>query len=442
MTPLLTRRALLCGAASLAASRSVFAQTTATVVASDPDIVVIGAGAAGLAAAATLRELGRTCVVLEARGRVGGRVHTETRLGLPFEAGAQYIHWAERNPWTKIAADLGVATREEAGGGGLAVYANGVVLPDGERGRRRRAFERVDALIAAATRPDRSIAEAVAGGGADAVTAATGLTRLTLGEEPERVSSADYDQLWSGDDLVVPDGYGRLVERYAAGLPVRLREVVTRIDWSGPGVAVETSGGRVRARAAIVTVPVGVVQAGAIRFAPDLPGDMTDAFGALRMGAYTKVALRLDRARLGIAPDDAIDLGRGQGTTSFEFFPGGRDLVIAYLGGDDARALCEAGEPAAIAAVTERLAGIVGGRVRPALGAGVLAGWWTDPFARGGYSIAKPGAGGAREALRRPVAGRLWFAGEASAGGGAMTVGGAYFEGRRAAAEAAAAMHG
>lgn len=438
MTSPVTRRTLLAGTICLAASRV----ASATDIASDLDVVVIGAGAAGLAAAATLRERGRTCVVLEARDRVGGRVHTETKLGVPFDAGAQYIHWAERNPWKQIAADLGVETREEDAGGGLRVYANGVVLPDGERGRRRRAFERVDALITAATRPDRSIAAAVAGQGDDAVTAATGLTRLTLGEEPERVSSADYDQLWSGDDLVMPDGYGRLVERYASGLPVRLREVVTRIDWRGPGVAVDTTGGRVTARAAIVTVPVGVVQAGAIRFAPDLPGDMMDAFGALRMGAYTKVALRLDRARLGITPEDAIELGRGQGTTSFEFFPGGRDLVIAYLGGDDARALCVAGVTAALAAVTERLAGIVGGRVRLALGEGVLAGWWTDPFARGGYSILKPGAGGAREALRHPVAGRLWFAGEASAGGGAMTVGGAYLEGRRAATEVADSVHG
>jgi monoamine oxidase len=118
---------------------------------------------------------------------------------------------------------------------------------------------------------------------------------------------------------------------------------------------------------------------------------------------------------------------------SFEFWPFGRDLCMVMLGGDHARRLCEAGERAAVDFATERLAGMVGGHIREAIAGGRLAAWWTDPYARGSYSVARPGRVAARQALRRPIGGRLFFAGEATAGGGAMTVGGATLEGQRVA---------
>jgi monoamine oxidase len=420
---ILNRRTLLAGAAAAFAVPA---------YGSEPDVVVVGAGAAGIAACRALQSAGRSVVVLEARDRVGGRAHTETRLGTPFDAGAQYIHWAERNPWTRIAADLGVATETE-GGTAPRLYRGGQPVPEADRQRRRNAFGRIDALISAGANPDRSIADAVQGL-PDLPESAAGLTLLTLGEEPGRVSAADYDGLWSGDDLVMRDGYGILVERYAAGLPIRLGTAVRRIDWSGTGVVLESAAGSLRAQAAIVTVPIGVLQAGAIAFEPALPGPMQDAIGGLVMGAYTKIALAIDRAGLGpVSFDDTIDIDPGGGTTSFEFFPFGRDLVVAYCGGDYARGLCAAGEPAAIAHIVARLRALFGPALAASVTGGVLAGWWSDPFAHGGYSIARPGHVAAREALRQPVGERVWFAGEASAGGGAMTVGGASLEGERAA---------
>lgn len=422
-----TRRAFVAATAALVGLPS-------RVAAADADVVVVGAGAAGVAAAHRLRRAGKAVLVLEARGRVGGRVFTDTVGGEPFEAGAQFIHWAERNPWRRIAAELGVATPDESGGYGLIVFSDGKPVTESERSRRRRAFGGLDGLIAAATRPDRSVAQA-AGPERYALAAATGLTRLTLGEEPDRVSAADYDGLWAGDDLVVPSGYGRLVQRHADGLPIRLATPVSAVDWSGAGVALETPSGTVRAKTAIVTVPLGVLQAENVRFTPRLPGATLDAIGGLGMGAYTKLALRMDRAKLdGVGLTDAIDLDEGTGgTTSFEFWPSDRPLVICYFGGDFARRLCERGEAAAIAHMGERLSSLFGARVGAAVTGGHLADWWTDPFSRGSYSIALPGRVGAREALREPIGRRVWLAGEASAGGGAMTAGGAYLDGERAA---------
>ncbi|KMO37703.1 amine oxidase [Methylobacterium variabile] len=432
----LSRRSLLAGAAVLAASSRARA-------AADADVVVIGAGAAGLAAAAAIRRGGHSVVVLEARDRIGGRAFTDTALGAgrSFDAGGQYVHWAERNPWRAIAQGAGVRTTDDATSAWPVLVKDGTRASEAERRQRRAGFGRVSALLDHPALPDRSVAQAVAGEDEAARAAATGLTRLTLGEEPDRVSCADYDQLWSGDDIWV-DGYGALVAGHYADLPVHLTTPVTALDWSGPGVAVETARGILRAACAVVTVPVGVLAAGMLRITPALPAATADAVAGLGMGAYTKIGLALDPDRLP-GPDlrnqdlrDAVILRSGTpGLTAYlEMQPFGKPLAVLHCGGDGARALCEAGEAAAVAAATDHLANVFGTGIRAAVSAGRLAGWWTDPFARGSYSIARPGHLAAREALRVPVGERVFFAGEAAAGGGAMTVGGATLDGERAAA--------
>jgi len=423
----ITRRSFVAGAASAAAIHGARAAT-------DADIVVVGAGAAGLAAAKQIRAAGHSAIVLEARSRIGGRAFTDTSLGAPFDAGAEYIHWAERNPMRRIADEWGVPLKDDDVGGRFLVLRNGQPLPDAERARRRAGFSDVSRYLTPSGAGDKSFAEAVRGAPEAVADAAAGITRMALGEEPERVSIQDYDQLWAGDDYVVPSGYGALVVRFGADVPVRLETPATHVRWDGAGVTVETPRGALRAKAAIVTVPIGVLKQGDLRFTPELPAETQAALDGLHMGALTKIGLKIDRARFGdLDAVDFFDIGEGGATTSFDFWPHGRDLTVAALGGDHARGLCEAGEQAAIDFVIERLVGALGGRARDAVVAGRLAGWWTDPFARGSYSIADPGHAAAREALRAPVGERLWFAGEATAGGGAMTVGGAYLEGERAA---------
>lgn len=433
----LSRRSLMIGTALLAAPAVRAAR-------SDDPVVVVGAGAAGLAAAATLRRAGQAFVLIEARERVGGRAFTDRSLGpeRPFDAGAQYIHWAERNPWKPIAARDGVRIADQSGWARTLVI-DGRAATDAERASRRAGFASLPAVMAAAGGPDRSMLDAVRADGPGAVRAAEDLARLLLGEEPGRVSSQDYDGLWPGDDLWV-DGYGALVARHHADLPAKLRTVATGLDWSGSGVAVETDRGKLQAAAVIVTVPLGVLASGAIHFTPRLPDATLAAVDGLGMGAYTKIALALDPASVDLKEvSDAVSVAKTRGAEQavyFEMAPFGRALAIANLGGDWARALCEAGESAAIDAATQRLATILGGHVRNAIVGGRLAGWWTDPFARGSYSIVKPGQAGSREALRVPIADRVFFAGEALAGGGAMTVGGATLDGERAATAALKAL--
>jgi monoamine oxidase len=273
----------------------------------DADVLIVGAGAAGLAAARECQRLGKSFLLFEARDRIGGRVFTDLSLGQPFDAGARYIHWAERNPWVDVARDLAVATASETSGG-FRVYANGKPVPETDRSLRRQAFATLSRLLDddPANVPDVSLIEEVAARDKVLAEAAGGLARMALGEEPERVSARDYARLWSGDDLVVPGGYGTLVRAYGAGLPVRLSTPVNAIRWDGEGIAAETRDGTIRAHAAIMTVPPTVLSSGAIRFIPDLPADTRDALAGLGAGALTKVGLKFDGVRFDVPPDSDI----------------------------------------------------------------------------------------------------------------------------------------
>jgi monoamine oxidase len=407
----------------------------------DLDIAIIGAGAAGLMAAHRAREKGLTARIFEARHRVGGRIHTDAALGIPFDAGAFYIHFAERNPWYDAARALNVELVDDNTlWGGFNVFRNGQPIPMEERSRRRGAFGRLSAALDnEAPGADLSFAEAARRIAPELAEAAAGLTLLSLGENPERVSIRDYQRLDSGDDYVLPAGYGALLEAYARGLDIRLAIPVSGIDLSGDAARLILPGGVVTARAVIVTVSVGVLQAGGIRFSPELPQTHRDAIAGLGMGALTKVALKIEGNRFGLSPwTQFFDQGTSDDLLNIEFWPFGRAIAIAFLGGDYARRLAAQGEAAAVEAVRARLVAILGHAAGSAITGGRLAGWSADHYALGSYSIVRPGQVAARAALEEPVAQKLWFAGEANAGPASMTAGGAAIAGRRAVDQIAA----
>lgn len=422
-------------AATLAATgRSALAAQT------DADVVIIGAGAAGLAAAHDLKAAGRRAIVIEARGRIGGRAFTDTSLGPAYDAGAMFIHWAERNPWVQIARDRGIETQNEPWGGGFQVFANGKPMPETDRQKRRGAFGQIDRRLETVdlTKRDLSVRDLLGDLGPDMSQIASSGLLLSIGEESDRISARDYQRLWSGDDLVVPSGYGNLVAAYGAGLDIRLNHPVSEIRWDGSDVAVTTPSGTLHASACIVTVPVGVLKAGAIRFTPELPARNRDALNGLGMGALTKIALRVEGDRFGVTPGASfLEAGSPGQLMNLDLFPDDKDIVIAYCGGDHARELSAAGTEAARAYVTELLTKMLGSNVRKAVTGISFPAWWTDPFSRGSYSVCLPGSETAREQLAEPIGGRILIAGEATAGGGAMTVGGATLAGRAAAAAVA-----
>ncbi len=405
----------------------------------EADVTVVGAGAAGLAAARFLLAAGRQVIVVEARDRIGGRAWTERDCyGQPFDHGASFIHAEEANPWTAIARRLRAATIIDPRRRQLFVHGRVATAAEFDAfiAARDDAYDKV---MAAAQRPDDcSIAAALDQTGPWAPQAHVALGPWLLGIDNNAASAIDFGQAVNGRDRLVARGYGRLVEAYGCGVPVRLKTPVRRIDYGGAGVSVATSAGVIRSRCAIVTLPVGVLAAGQVRFEPPLPPAKLRAIEALPMGLLAKVALCFDGDPFGL--DDTFYLHEqtaDQRAALYLMRPFGHDLVMAFVGGALAWELERAGEAAAVEFVLEPLLRIFGSDLRRQLRGARQTRWGADRWSLGSYSVARPGGAPLRAALAEPLADRLLFAGEACAADGwAAPVAGAHQSGKSAARQA------
>jgi monoamine oxidase len=425
-------------------------------VTEDTDVVVIGAGLAGLGAATALRRDGRAAVVLEAANRIGGRAWTAYPPplgGVWFDMGAIWLHDAERNPLTPIARAAGDtllhsdALRTErtfvgprpATAAELADYA----------GAWARFEAAADRLLQPGL-PDSPLS-AVARSLPDDPWAAT----VESWEGPVicTVDADDYSLLdWQrnvlqGSNLVPEGGIGAFVQRrLGAGLDIRINTHVARVRWGGAGgnVTVETDRGTLTARSCIVTVSTGVLRAGAIGFDPALPPNVQDCLHALPMGLATKVALRATGPdRLDLPPYCSVDRQverNGDLLVPLQCWPYDRDYVQSWIGGSTAWTLLREGDAAAVDFTRAQLHHLFGARADAlfADAPNVVTQWGNDPLTRGAYAYATPGNADARARLAEPLAdGHLLFAGEACHVGYAGTLAGAWLSGEAAAGAAA-----
>lgn len=407
----------------------------------DPDLIVVGAGAAGLAAARTALAGGLGVVVLEAKDRIGGRCVT-ARLGperLPWERGANWIHGAEHNPFKAYADAHGFTT--EAQNQPRRIWSEG--WPAGLREATQAYYESAMAAIEAAGRAGQDVPAS------DVVPPHPRFRAMFeawfasfCGVEPGRTSTLDVS-LYREDLLHVrvEAGYGALLAHFGGAVPVRLGTPALRIDWRGPGVTVATPGGDLRSKAAIVTVSTNVLAAGGIVFEPALPSSLTDAFEAVPVGEANKAALVFDRDVFGIETCFAQYEHDTVEATRFEIRPFGRPLAIAHFGGRFAAAIEAEGSEAMVDFALERLVMMFGADIKRHVVASATTAWCGDPEILGGYSCARPGFGRAREIFAEPLAERLLFAGEATSLDAYGTVHGARASGERA-ARTALGLHG
>ncbi|MFO1070046.1 MAG: FAD-dependent oxidoreductase [Geminicoccaceae bacterium] len=408
----------------------------------DADIVVVGAGAAGLAAAAELAALGRSVILLEAAGQIGGRARTvEPVPGLPFDLGASFIHAADAgNPWADLA--LAVGARPQADPRHRLLAADGIAAAPAELLQLLAGLDDLKQRIAAlATGGTAAVAEAVPPAHPQAGYLRSWAGAWICGEDAAAVDAADWAQSRAGQDWLLPDGYGRLVTRFGRHLPVRLGHAVERILVGGGRVRVLGRWGAVDAGAAIVTVPVGVLLDGRPVFEPGLPDAVRSALEGVRPGLLMKIGLQLADAGRELG-DDVYLSGHGDAPASLLFHMRGfgRPMAMAFAGGALARELEAAGEAAAFAHARAALGEILGHAAVRAVAPLAVSQWGRDPLARGSYSVARPGCAPARAVLQRPIHERIWLAGEAcDSDGWAATVAGAYLSGRRAARAASAA---
>lgn len=441
----LSRRTFLAGGAAFAATPALgqkpskapskaAPQTTPAPV----DVVIVGAGAAGIAAARRIAAAGRRFVLIEAADRIGGRCVTDTQtFGIPYDLGAHWIYMPDLNPVAKLAPRAGIEVYPAPAGQKVRI------------GRRNARESEMEDFLASLVRANRAIGDA--GRGKTDVACSQAMPKdladwretieFVLGpygcaKDLADVSAMDFARSAERDVAAFcRQGFGTLLARLGEGIPAQLANPVRRIEWGGhTGVEVETAKGRIAARAAIVTASTGVIAAGKIAFSPELPRRQADAVISLRPGSYDHIVLELPDNPLGLQSDDLVfEKSTGVRTAAILANISGTALCTVDVAGRLARELSAQGEAAMIAFALDWLTGLYGGDVKKSVRRTRATRWNNEPWTLGAFSASAPGGQPSRRLLMEPLRDRLWFAGEAVHETLWGTVGGAWESGERAA---------
>jgi monoamine oxidase len=404
---------------------------------SEADVVIVGAGPAGLAAALTLEGSGLSVIHVEARNRIGGRTHTiDIGRHKGIDVGAHWLHARKVNPLAKLARKLGFELN----------YADKwPIVIDGDEilgtwGQMKlwRAWKKIDKGIV-------RLADDHPGSSAELAVDRTDRWHLLAGElhgthacgtALANVSVEDFANAFDSEDRFVEDGYGALVAAAGAEATPRLGVTVKRIRQTAQGVSVETSAGDIRGRTVLLTIPTTLIEGGAIAFEPGLPETHLTAAHDLPHGAYERLVFTLGDDPFAEERDRAVILLNDKNRSLYMLAGGGgRGVHFADFGGDEARELAAKGIDVMAEVVEDWLDWQVGSAAAKSLKPLHASRWSHDPLGRGAWSVARPGKAMSRLALRAPVAERIWFAGEATSIEQWGTVGGAWLEGIRAATE-------
>ncbi|MBM3220685.1 MAG: FAD-dependent oxidoreductase [Candidatus Rokubacteria bacterium] len=377
------------------------------------DACVVGAGAAGLAAACELARTGLSARVLEARGRVGGRAWTDVEtLGVPIDRGCAWLHCADRNPWTPYAREQGFTVIERLPD--WQRYVGRAPLSPERRARRDADWQRAERAIEAAVRAGRDVpASEVLPPDLEFRTLIDATMSWAMGVDTVDLSTADY-VIYADTEInwAVREGLGAVVATAARGLDVVLECPVVGIDWGGSHVRVTTGRGTLECRAVIVTVPTTLLARATPRFSPALPSAYEEAFNGLTLGVANKVFVEVEPGALPF--DGSVNLVASDTTVrtaSVSVRPAGQDVMLVFFGGAYAREL----ETTGALDVTARdvLIGVFGSDLGRKIRRTTATAWATDPWALGSYSAARPGFARCRNVLGESVADRIFFAGEA-----------------------------
>jgi polyamine oxidase len=264
-------------------------------------VLVLGGGMAGIATARALADQGYSVTVLEARNAIGGRIRTDTSLGVPVDLGASFIHGSRGNPLIELARQFGADTYDTNAGEDMLVNRAGTIISPALQAQGRREYDAIlDRLfeIQEELNRDRSIGSvteilirrirqrrgtAISDIASFLVTSGIG---IEFGADLAKMSLLhfDEDEGFSGSDLLIKPGYITLIDGLAQGLDIRRDQKVYEIGWNTSGVRVTTSQGIFDADRVVVTLPLGVLKRKGVVFSPGLPTAKATAVARLGMG--------------------------------------------------------------------------------------------------------------------------------------------------------------
>jgi monoamine oxidase len=433
----MTRRGFLKASAAAAATPVLYGTAFAAALPREADIVVIGAGAAGIAAGRRIQAANRKVIMVEAASQVGGRCLTDgTTFDVPFDRGARWMHNPDTNPIIKLARAAGLEI---------------VTAPSGQKlriGRRNARAGETEEFLATLVKVNHAIDDASRRADISCAAALpkdlnlgdwTGAVDFTLGASFAGKDLKDFsavDKIRAADRNTVfacRQGMGTLVAKLAEGIPVALSTPATRLDWSNRDVTVDTPSGRITARAAIITVSTNVLMSGNIKFGSEMPKRVLDAAAKLSLGSYDHVALQIPGNPMGLSRDDVVvEQSTSNKTALLLANIGGSSLCSIDVGGSFGRDLSSQGEAAMVAFAKEWLTKLFGSDVAAAVKKSNATRWNASPYVLGAMSAAAPGGQASRKALIDPI-GAMYLAGEATHETLWGTVDGAWESGERAA---------
>ena len=417
------------------------------------DILIIGAGIAGLAAARHLVENEFNVTILEGRDRIGGRIYTDRTLGFPIDLGAAWIQGAEENPITELAEELQAKIIPTEFENAQVYDTEGNPLTEQQLEQGESLYEEITDEAKEMSEDldeDISVGEAVKRllKRKNLQPKQKNLLQWYLNSEIILESAADLENLsiwewdeedaFEGGDYLFPNGYDALVQGLAEDLDIRLNHQVSAVEYGEDGVWVETNQGNFEAEAALITLPLGVLKSNTVKFSPLLPKAKQAAINRLNMGVLDKIVLKFPEA-FWSEDYDMIGYLSPQYDTFLEFLNFRRytsaPVLVSLVAGQFARSLESLSEEEVAEQVMEQLREIHGDEI-PEPEAVVKTHWATDPFSLGSYSIMPPGSTSRdRETLAESVADVLFFAGEATSSNYPATVHGAFLSGIQAAEE-------
>ena len=403
----------------------------------EPDVVVVGAGAAGLAAARSLLEAGLSVVVLEAEDRIGGRAFTESEtFGFPYDRGCHWLHHASTNPWITYAKENGFDVYPDEG----EVF----ILENGHASRGERLdeyYETLDVFLESTwnesrNKPDAPISAYFEYDSPWSATIESQIVNEWYGLELSEMSLEHFMLDEEENDWLCSKGFGSLIAHYGRDLPVRTGVEVREIRWGGSGVNVVTNDGTLRTRAAVVTVSTGVLASDGIAFSPALSTEKVESFHAFPMGSYNHIALRYSDDVFGTGPNAyIIPFAADKRDAGLLSNADGRNLAMIYVGGDLSWELERAGVNNTVDYGIAYIDSLLGTETRKKLLQGTFTRWGHNRWTRGSYAAAAPGRLSYRDVLRQSVGNRVFFAGDACHPDGPSSAARAYQTGVEVAAE-------
>lgn len=419
------------------------------------DTIIVGAGVAGLTAAQHLHDAQQKVLILEAKSRLGGRVYTSYDWGFATDLGASWIHAIENNPLMPLVGKQSIVINSYNNSDPVAMLSNFALYDSQGKPVSKKALSWFSTL----TREFLDYCQTRNKMISFAQNFTTFTQQKKIDEEQRALLHYALENIYtyefadnltklsrnvysvyeastaSGDNALVPNGYFQIFRQFTQHIPIHLNQIVSQIDYNANGVKIITQNDTYHAKQVIITVPLGVLKANTIQFHPALPMEKQAAISKLQMGNYEKLYLLFDQVFwdkdkewIGMLPKN-----EHEAFNIFNYYKyTKKPVLIVFTSGKLARDM-EKGHLTDW--VMKRLRLIYGDHIPKPI-KNKKTHWGSDPFTLGSYSYLPMNVDKSVIAtLAKPVAGRLYFAGEATSTTDPSTVHGAYLSGIRAADE-------